>query len=108
MGSIKYDFRANDTLPVIRISIFDEQTKQIIPLFGTHTANIVWSIDGAASVSRATTVLDTPNNGKVEYQFLTGELVAGTMIAQVQVTEIASGKIATTINDIKKLIGPVL
>lgn len=108
MGRTTYDFRADDSLTVIRFTIFDKQTKQVIPLDGTHTANIVWSIDEAASVSRAMTVLTGADDGKVEYQFATGELIAGDMMIQVEITETASGKIATTINDIKKVVGPKL
>lgn len=108
MATTKYDFRAGDTLSVLRVTILDKQTRNAIPLDGTHTANLVWSIDDAASVSRAMTVLTGADDGKVEYQFLTGELLEGTMQAQVKITETASSKIATTVNEIKKIIGPSL
>jgi hypothetical protein len=108
MAATTFDFRADDTLTVIRFTIFDKQTKQVIPLNGTHTANIVWSIDEAPSVSRAMTVLTGADDGKVEYQFQAGELIAGDMQIQVKITETASGKIATTINDVKKIVGPSL
>jgi len=108
MSVTKYDFRADDTLTVFRFTIFDKQTKTVIPLSGTHTANLVWSINGGASVTRAMSVLSGADDGKVEYQFASGELIEGTMEVQVKITETSSGNIATTINDITKLIGPSL
>ena len=108
MGIIKYDFRKGDTLSTLEVEIKDKQTKQTILLDGTHTAQLIWSIEGAASVSRAMTVLTGADDGKVSYQFLTGELIAGTMEAQIKITEISSGKIATTVDDITKKIGPIL
>jgi hypothetical protein len=54
------------------------------------------------------TVLTGADDGKVEYQFQAGELIAGDMQIQVKITETASGKIATTINDVKKIVGPSL
>jgi hypothetical protein len=108
MASNKFDFRAGDTLTKVRFTIFDKQTKQVLPLNGTHTAQLVWSIDEAASVSQAMTVLTGVDDGKVEYQFQTGELKEGTIEMQVKITETASGNIATNINTVKKIVGPVL
>ena len=108
MSVIQFDFRSGDTLSIFKITVKDKQTKQTLSLDGTHTAQLVWSIEGAASVSRAMTVLTGADDGKVSYQFLAGELIAGTMVAQVKITETASGNVATTINDITKEIGPSL
>jgi len=102
------DFMAGDTLSVLRVDIVDSVTKQTVLLDTLFTAQLTWKIDSGASVSKAMNVLTAPDDGTVEYQFTIGELTAGIMLAQVQLTEIATGKIVTTINQIKKTIGGLL
>lgn len=101
-------FIATNTLSKLRVAIRDSKTGTKIPLDGLYTATITWSIDGAASVSRAATVLTGVNDGYVEYQFKAGELIAGTMQVQITITEIATGFTSTTINEIKKIVGASL
>lgn len=101
-------FIATNTLPVIRVAIRDSKTGSKVSLEGVYTAVITWSIDGAASVSKAMTVLTGVLDGFVEYQFEAGTLLAGTMQIQVTITEIATGFTSTTVNEIKKIIGASL
>jgi len=108
MSAVKYDFMSGDTLSTIRVIITDAVTRLRIPLATLFTASIVFQIDTGPVISRAMTVLSGDDDGIVEYQFQTGELTAGTMQAQVKITEISSGKIATTINGIKKIVGQSL
>ena len=108
MSTSTNTFVAGNTLPSIRVAIRDSKTGSKLALDGAYTATITWSIDSAASVAKAATVLTGVNDGSVEYQFLAGELIAGVMDIQVTVTEIASGFTSTTINPIKKTIGASL
>lgn len=89
---ISYDFTAGDTGSVLRITVRDKYTKSVIPLNTIYTVNLLFKMEGGMLVSRAMTVLTGADDGKAEYQFSTGELTAGTMQAQIEVTEIASGK----------------
>lgn len=108
MSTTVNTFIAGNTLPSIRVAIRDSKTGAKLALDGAYTAIITWSIDGAASVAQTATVLTGVLDGWVEYQFLAGELTAGTMQIQVTITEIASGFIATTTNEIKRVIGASL
>jgi len=108
MSAEKFDFMSGDTLSTIRVIITDAVTRLRIPLNGLFTAQIVFQIDVGPVISQAMTVLAGADDGIVEYQFQAGELVAGTMQAQVKITEITSAKIATTINGIKKIVGQSL
>jgi hypothetical protein len=101
-------FIAGNTLPKIRVALRDQKTGLKVALDGIYTAAVTWSIDGAASVSGAATVLTGANDGVIEYQFKAGELIAGTMQLQVTITEIATGFTSTTVNEIKKIIGASL
>jgi hypothetical protein len=108
MASIIYDFRANDNLSIYQAEFRDKTTKALIPMDGIYTATIQFSIEGGATTTRAMTILTGADDGKAEYQFATGELTVGTMEVQVTITEIASGKIATSVNPVFKEIGPSL
>lgn len=103
-----YDFIAGNTLPILQVEITNKQTGVPVPLAGLLTATLSWSIDGGSTVSKAMTVLAGLDNGTVEYQFGPGDLVAGTMSIQVVITEISTGFISTTVNGIKKIVGPSL
>ena len=108
MSTIQYDFRDGDTLSAIKVNIFDKQTKVSVPLFASFTAEIKWSIDNAATQTRAMNVLSGNDDGSVLYQFTAGELLVGTMLIQVRIIENGTGFDATTVNDICKRIGPSL
>lgn len=108
MSTVTNTFVAGNTLPSIRVAVRDSKTGSKMALDGSHTAVITWSIDEAASVSQTMDVLTGVLDGYVEYQFLAGELIAGTMQVQVTITEIASGFTSTTTNEIKKIIGASL
>jgi hypothetical protein len=108
MSSNTNTFIAANTLPKIRVAIRDSKTGLKVSLEGLYTATIAWSIDSAATVSKAMSVLTGSNDGYVEYQFGAGDLVAGTMQIQITITEIATGFTSTTVNEIKKIIGASL
>ena len=108
MSTALNTFIASNTLPKIRVAVRDSKTGLKVSLDGIYTATIAWSIDSAATVSQAASVLTGVEDGYVEYQFGAGELTAGTMIIQVTITEIATGFTSTTTNEIKKIIGASL
>lgn len=90
--AIKYDFTAGDTGSVLRITVRDKYTKGIIALNTVYTVNLLFKMAGGTLLTRSMTVLTGTNDGKAEYQFQSGELTVGTMEAQIEITEIASGK----------------
>lgn len=108
MSCVTYDFRAGNTLPTLKVKVLDSNTKQIIPLDTLFTANLIWKIDTGPTITKAMNVLTGADDGFVEYQFLSGELVAGTMTAIVELTEIATGKTTSTVKDIIREVGPSL
>ena len=108
MSTSTNTFIAGNTLPIFRFAIRDSKTGSKVSLEGIYTATITWTIDAGTPVPRAATVLTGVLDGYVQYQFLAGELVAGEMVIQVTITEIATGFTSTTINPIKKTIGASL
>lgn len=108
MSSKVNTFIQGDTLSAVKFRIIDSKTKQTKLLDGIFTAQLVWAIDDAAAQSKAMTVLSGADDGFVEYQFEAGELLPGSMQMRVKLTEIASGRIATTTNEVKKTVGAAL
>ena len=106
MSLTKYDFREGNTLSTFRLTVLDKNTKEVVPLAASFTATIWFKIDENPSVTKAMTVLTGADDGKVEYQFITGELIEGTMTIIVTIVETGSGKDASTVNDIIKKVGP--
>lgn len=103
-----FDFRAGDNLSVYETELRDKVTKALIPMDGVYTATIQFRVEDGPVISQAMTILTGADDGKAEYQFLSSELTVGTMEIQVTITETASGKIATTVNQIFKEVGPSL
>ncbi len=80
-----YDFVALDTNSVVRVTIVNKQTRAVIDLTNS-TVLFIFSIDGGPTKSATMTVLAPATAGVAEYQFITGDLVAGTMNANIEVT----------------------
>jgi hypothetical protein len=108
MGFQTFDFRAGDTLSIYETELRDKNTKALIPMDGIYTATIQFKVEDGPTISKAMTILTGVDDGKAEYQFLGSELTPGTMEIQVTITEIASGKIATSVNPVFKEVGPSL
>jgi hypothetical protein len=98
LGAV-FDFVEGDTLTTIKSQLVDEDTGIVLDLTGGSAAvrfvfrrpgDGAWSIP----VDRALTVTDAAN-GKVEYQFLTGELLPGLMRLEASAS-LATGKTITT------------
>ena len=85
MAAPIYDFVALDTNSVVRVTIVNKQTRAVIDLTNA-TVVFIFSIDTGPTKSATMTVLVPATAGIAEYQFVTGDLVAGTMTAAIQVT----------------------
>jgi hypothetical protein len=85
MAAPIFDFVALDTNSVVRVTIVNKQTRGVIDLTNA-TVLFIFSIDTGPTKSPTMTVLAPATAGIAEYQFVTGDLVAGTMSAAVQVT----------------------
>jgi len=105
---VSYDFTAGDTGSVLRITVYDRYTKSIVALDGIYTVNLLFKPEGGALLVRAMTVLTGADNGKAEYQFQSGELTVGTMEAQIEITEIATGKKISEVGIRTYEVGPKL
>lgn len=94
-----FDFVQGDTLTTLKSQLFDEETGQALDLTGGGAAvrfRFARPGDGAISQpqDRGMTVTDAAN-GKVEYQFQQGELLAGIMRLEATAT-LATGRTITT------------
>lgn len=108
MASIQYDFTASDTGSVLQVSVRNKYTKALIPLATLYTALLIFKTSAGTVLSRAMTVLTGTNDGKLEYQFQTGELVVGALETQVELTHIASGKKISELGIKTYQVGPKL
>lgn len=95
----EFDFVENDTLTKVTSQLVDQDTGEPLNLSG-GSALLRFKFrrpgDGAwsAPTDRNLTVTDA-TNGRVEYQFLTGELLAGVMRLEASAS-LATGKSITT------------
>jgi hypothetical protein len=94
-----FDFVESDTLTTLKSQLFDEETGQPLDLTGGSASLRMKTqrpSDGAWSQpqDRGMTITDQ-SNGKVEYQFQQGELLAGLMRLEATAT-MASGRSITT------------
>ena len=105
---VTYDFTTGDTGSVLRVTVRDKYTKAILPLDTIYTVNLLFKAAGGTLQSRAMTVLTGTDDGKAEYQFQSGELTEGTLQAQIEITEIASGKKISEIGIRTYEVGPKL
>ncbi len=85
MAAPIFDFVAGDTNSVVRVTVVNKQTRAVIDLTNA-TVLFIYTIDTGSTQSRTMTVLSPATAGVVEYQFVTGDLVAGAMIANIEVT----------------------
>lgn len=85
MATTLYAFVAGDTNSVVRVTIVNKQTRDVIDLTGS-TVRFIFSIDSGPTKSVVMTILSPATAGVCEYQFVTGDLVAGTMTANIEVT----------------------
>ena len=86
MAAAIFTFVAGDTGSTVRITIVNKQTRKVIDLTNAATILFIYTIDTGSTQSRTMTILSPATAGVCEYQFVTGDLVAGTMTANIEVT----------------------
>lgn len=86
---------AGDTGSKLVATCKDNETQALIDLTGA-TVRAKYRIDGGALQTKVMTVLSPATNGKAEYLFLAGELTAGVMRVEIEITD-GSGKVITSI-----------
>jgi len=86
MAVTLFDFVEGDTNSTVRIPIVNKQTRAVIDLTNAATVRFIYTIDSGSTQSRIMTILSPATAGICEYQFVTGDLVAGIMTANIEVT----------------------
>lgn len=88
-----YDYVAGDTATKHGPVTCKDKDGAVIDLTGA-TVRLLYRINAGALQTKNMTVLTPATNGKAEYLFLAGELIAGEMEGSVQITD-ASSKVVT-------------
>lgn len=86
-----YQFVAGDTGSKLRVTCKNDADSSVIDLTGA-TVKLKWKDSSGTLQTRTMTLLTPATNGQAEYLFLPGELFAGTMDFEVEITD-AGGKI---------------
>lgn len=89
------EYVAGDTGSKLVATCRDSETKALIALTGA-TVRVKYRVDGGALQTKAMTILVPATNGKAEYLFLGGELVAGVMRGEIEITD-GAGKVITSL-----------
>ena len=87
------DFVAADTNSKLRISLTKKSDSTALDLTGA-TVNLKWKIGAGSLTTSAMTITDAAG-GVCEYLFTSGQLVAGTMYVEAEITSAA--KVVTTL-----------
>ncbi|MCC7202439.1 MAG: BppU family phage baseplate upper protein [Nitrospirae bacterium] len=87
--SSTYQFVAGDTGSKLKVTCKNDADNSIIDLTGA-TVKLKWKDSGGALQTKTMTVLTPATNGQAEYQFASGELFAGTMNFEVEITDAGS------------------
>lgn len=93
MALCDIDFVAGDTGSVHGPVTCKDKAGTVIDLTGA-SAKLIYRMDGGAKITKTMTVNSPTTDGKVQYQFLTGELVVGVMAGEVEITD-SSGDVIT-------------
>ena len=94
MSNAPVEFVANDTGSALVITAKKQSDRTVIVLTGS-TVRLRYSISGATTQVKTMTITDAVN-GVAQYQFLTGELIAGTMKGEIEITD-STSKITTSV-----------
>lgn len=100
-----YDFVANDTLSKLKVTCVKRSDGSPVDLTGS-TVNLKFR-SGSGSIQNRPMVLSDPVNGKVEYTFIAGELIADDLTAEVEITN-AGGFIMSSLSFVKHRVRPKL
>ena len=100
------DFVAGDTNSTYLKVIIDAGSNQLVDLTG-YTVTLRWrnTLTGNMTATRSMVVLNqTTSKGQASYRFAPGELVAPYMWDDVVVTETATGRFVTQLEEVKSTI----
>jgi hypothetical protein len=89
---MSYDLVTGDTGSKLVVTITDSDTGAAVDLTSC-TVRFRWADAAGAIVNRTATILN-PANGKAEYQFAAGEIIAPEMQIEVEVTD-GTGAVVT-------------
>lgn len=89
---------ASDTGSKLTVVLTDAGTGNAIDLTGS-TVKLKYRLGGGALVTKTMTVTAPATQGIATYQFGTGELTAGTLNAEVEITD-QSGNVITSSSEI--------
>jgi hypothetical protein len=99
-----YDFVSGDTGSKLKVTVKDAASGAAVNLTGM-TVRLKWYDPDGALVTKTMTNDPNPALGVSEYQFDAGELYAGTMKFEVEVTD-AGGKIVSGLDLIQVSVRP--
>lgn len=96
-GTLDYSLVAGDTNTALTVTCKRADTGAAINLAGA-TVSLKWRVDGGTLVTKTMTVTDEAN-GVASYTFGAGELTAGLMVAEVEVT--LAGKVTSSVEPMR-------
>lgn len=89
------DYVAGDTGTIHGPVTCKDKAGTVIDLTG-GSAKLLYRMDGGSLQTKTMTVNSPATSGNVQYQFLSGELIAGEMVGEIEVTD-SGNKIITEI-----------
>ena len=89
---MSYDLVTGDTGSKLIVTITDSDTGAVVDLTSC-TVRFRWE-DATGAIATRTAAIPTPANGKAEYQFAAGEIIAPEMRIEVEVTD-GTGAVVT-------------
>ncbi len=101
-----YQFVAGDTGSKLKVTCKNDSDSTVINLTGA-TVKLKWRGSGGTLQTKTMTILTPATNGQAEYQFLTGELFAGTMDFEVEITD-SGGKVIRCLDLISEKVRAAL
>ncbi len=93
-----YEFVQGDTGSKLEVTCKDNADDSAIDLTGA-TVRLKWIKKSDATTQSKTMTITSATTGVAEYQFAAGELVAGNMNFDVEITD-SSSKVTTSLNPI--------
>ncbi len=98
------EFVAGDTGSVYRVTCKNNQDGSVISLSGATAVKLNFKIDSGTTKTPDMTITNPPGtDGVAEYQFVSGDLVAGRMQAAVEITD----STAKVITELEPLVASV-
>jgi hypothetical protein len=100
------DLVAGDTGSVLRVTLKDNETGAPVPGLASSTVRMKYRARNGPLTTRQMNIQDAPN-AIVTYQFVAGELIAGPLTCEFEVTD-ASGQTVTSLQEFDLTVRPKL